>query len=461
MKRRWLALGLVPLALLPLTSCISVESLGANPLDFECTAADIGPYLTEPFLPPEFGQIQRDAGHDFGEAPETSASSPARVAPKSLAEADAETMLKLLNDPLYQALATERGLAEGPRQLLLLSGGGQWGAFGAGFLDAANERGDLPDHWDVVTGVSTGAIQSLFVAIGAYRPLLEQYTSDGELARPGSLFSALFKGHLNDTQPLRARLEQALCEGDTCTMLRRIAESRTRLLIGMVEARTGDFRVLDVTRMLADAYPSSAEPSAATKLRMRDCVVGATMASSAVPVQLRAARLRVGGDGSYRTFTDGGVRLSVFETYLGQVASLYERQGKDNAVEIRAVRNGPTVVEPSRPGEGETAALIDRRPNAYAVAMKSYATLVNQNEVMSIAALRLNHSRSSIRVATADGFNTPADLLGWRRETALCPKPADKVFDHDFMVCLAAWGRDKALHHPEPWITLDSGGSGQ
>jgi hypothetical protein len=64
-------------------------------------------------------------------------------------------------------------------------------------------------------------------------------------------------------------------------------------------------------------------------------------------------------------------------------------------------------------------------------------------------------------VATADGFNTPADLLGWRRETALCPKPADKVFDHDFMVCLAAWGRDKALHHPEPWITLDSGGSGQ
>jgi predicted patatin/cPLA2 family phospholipase len=59
----------------------------------------------------------------------------------------------------------------------MLSGGGQWGAFGAGYLDQARRNGTLPE-FSYVSGVSTGALQSLFVSIGtpdAYAMLLDAY----------------------------------------------------------------------------------------------------------------------------------------------------------------------------------------------------------------------------------------------------------------------------------------------
>lgn len=72
--------------------------------------------------------------------------------------------------PLRKAFAGQglRGAAraEPPVSALLLSGGGQWGTFGAGFLHdlQASPAAIQPN---IVTGVSTGGLQSLFVAVGA------------------------------------------------------------------------------------------------------------------------------------------------------------------------------------------------------------------------------------------------------------------------------------------------------
>lgn len=51
--------------------------------------------------------------------------------------------------------------------LLLLSGGGQNGAFGAGFLRGWRSRPDAPmPRFDLVTGISTGALQAPFALLG-------------------------------------------------------------------------------------------------------------------------------------------------------------------------------------------------------------------------------------------------------------------------------------------------------
>jgi predicted acylesterase/phospholipase RssA len=72
-------------------------------------------------------------------------------------------------DSVIDRLA-RRAVSRGDRTLdiLLLSGGGQNGAYGAGFLRGWKSRSDSPmPQFDVVTGVSTGALQAPFAVIGS------------------------------------------------------------------------------------------------------------------------------------------------------------------------------------------------------------------------------------------------------------------------------------------------------
>src|SRR5947207_2377511 len=56
-----------------------------------------------------------------------------------------------------------------PRSVLVLSGGDQDGAFGAGFLHGWRQaRGGRPS-FDIVTGVSTGALMATFAFLGEVR----------------------------------------------------------------------------------------------------------------------------------------------------------------------------------------------------------------------------------------------------------------------------------------------------
>src|SRR5512132_3517775 len=61
--------------------------------------------------------------------------------------------------------ATTRG--DATLDILVLSGGGQHGSYGAGFLRGWKSRSDAPmPTFDLATGVSTGALQAPFAFIG-------------------------------------------------------------------------------------------------------------------------------------------------------------------------------------------------------------------------------------------------------------------------------------------------------
>ncbi len=95
----------------------------------------------------------------------------------------------------------------GPADFLALSGGGDSGAFGAGFLVGWSEHGSRPD-FKMVTGVSTGALAAPFAFLGPnYDATLETvYTRIGpeDILEEQYLSGGLFGDAVADSSPLKA-----------------------------------------------------------------------------------------------------------------------------------------------------------------------------------------------------------------------------------------------------------------
>jgi predicted acylesterase/phospholipase RssA len=123
-------------------------------------------------------------------------------------------------DNLIRYLERKRGHA---LNLLSLSGGGQNGAFGAGFLLGWRESGRRP-RFDVVGGVSTGALLATHAFLGTPADdavLEEMYTkvTSADIYTDRSIFGLLTADSLRDTAPLRAMIAKYV----TAETLERVA----------------------------------------------------------------------------------------------------------------------------------------------------------------------------------------------------------------------------------------------
>jgi Patatin-like phospholipase len=402
--------------------------LDAKPLSFTCgllLSENIETYRPTRII----AQIQQDAGLD--DLPEGA----------SLAPANTGSPNKYRDDNLVAALRSapaKVALDGGQHTMLMLSGGGSWGAFGAGFLHAHKFK-----NWTSVAGISTGALQGVLVAAGDYDRLVKEYTINREedLARKNSIFSIARNGSQYDIAPLREKVMGYLVDtSGGATPLGRIAEpSAPQLFVGMVEANSGDLKVVAISKMVRSVFGRSRAPSSVEINALADCVAGVTIASSSIPVRLTPVQI----DG--RTYMDGGVRSSVFEAGL---ANRIAEFGKNENVtpEIFVIRNGPTIVFRDKLQDGTKIPKVDARPDIARVGMRGYSTIVNQSELMSIASLRLNYPTGPISVITADGFNSKAAV-------ACGPRPG-AAFDPVFMKCLIKWGKQKADAGPK-WIKLE------
>ena len=99
---------------------------------------------------------------------------------------------------------------DGRLDLIALSGGGSNGAFTAGLMKGWSERGDRPD-FEVVTGVSTGALAAPFVFLGSDYDdeLADAYTGGAasNLLQPQGL-GALVGSGIYRPEPLRTLVER-------------------------------------------------------------------------------------------------------------------------------------------------------------------------------------------------------------------------------------------------------------
>jgi hypothetical protein len=221
-------------------------------------------------------------------------------------------------------------LEEGRGDILLLSGGSQNGAFGAGFLDGWHRSGTMPE-FRLVTGVSTGALQATGVFIG--RPdltvagytiesesdLLDAYVEGSDIAGGlslGAALTAIRRGAISDLVPLRRRLDTLF----TPQVLEAVAarydpsgsdpDGGAYLLAGATDVDLGQAVAFDMTEL---AYRYAAAPEGSERRRLKDCYIEALIASSVVPPAARPVFI------DNRIYIDGGVRGAVFDDRIASI----------------------------------------------------------------------------------------------------------------------------------------------
>jgi predicted acylesterase/phospholipase RssA len=195
----------------------------------------------------------------------------------------------------------------GTVRILALSGGGAGGAFGAGALVGLSRRGERPEY-DVVTGVSTGALLAPFAFLGSEfdRQLTEAYTTGrGErtLSFHG-VFGLLFGKGARRSAALNSLVDSFITTDVVRAVAREAATGRL-LLVATTDLDNGEPVIWDMGQIAA----RGGEPA---RRLFRDVLV----ASASIPGLFRPVLIRVESAGTFydEMHVDGNTATSMFVT---------------------------------------------------------------------------------------------------------------------------------------------------
>lgn len=191
-----------------------------------------------------------------------------------------------------------------PFNILTLSGGGTRGAFGAGLLSGWTDSGDIPE-FDIVTGVSTGAVMATFAFLGGDELekvktfYTKMYTKD---IYTNSWLSFFGEAYLMNPKPLKKLFLNNFNEA----LLKRVADAHTkgrRLYIGTTNIDTGQLIVWDMGAIASSSRSDKYQ-------RFSDIIY----ASSAMPIFLPPQYISVDVEDEqyYQMHVDGGIYSHVF-----------------------------------------------------------------------------------------------------------------------------------------------------
>jgi predicted acylesterase/phospholipase RssA len=161
-------------------------------------------------------------------------------------------------DELVSAIREMRARRGTPIEVLSLSGGGANGAYGAGVLYGWSERGDRP-QFDIVTGVSTGALAAPFAFLGPdHDEILKRAYTGGYTQRLLDFqgFLALFRPGLYSGRPLSNLVETFIDESLVAAVAREHEKGR-RLLVATSNLDTQDLALWNLGAIAATAAPNS------------------------------------------------------------------------------------------------------------------------------------------------------------------------------------------------------------
>ena len=206
---------------------------------------------------------------------------------------------------------------------LALSGGGANGAFGAGLLIGWTAAGDRP-QFNIVTGISTGALIAPFAFIGPEQDAqLKKFyttTSTKDVITIHPLLKILTGESAASSEPLRQTLREIFDEKMMADIAAQYARGR-RLLIGTTNLDADRPVIWNITAIAASGHPRSAA-----------LVADILLASASIPGVFPPVFIEVEADGKNydEIHVDGGASSQVFL----YPASLDVRQiGKDLGIE--------------------------------------------------------------------------------------------------------------------------------
>jgi len=194
---------------------------------------------------------------------------------------------------------------DSPHNYLAISGGGANGAFGAGLLAGWTASGNRP-VFNMVTGVSTGALSAPFAFLGAdYDDELTKVfttTSTKDIATERSLIGTLLSDSLADTEPLKKLIRHYI----TPEIIDAIADEHQkgrRLFIGTVNLDAARSVIWNIGAIAASDYPD------------KHFLIHEVMrASAAIPIAFPPVIIPVEANGQRydEMHVDGGTGSQVF-----------------------------------------------------------------------------------------------------------------------------------------------------
>lgn len=210
-----------------------------------------------------------------------------------------------ISDSLASALVKGNTPPVAPKNALLLSGGGQYAAYNAGALVGWSQSGTRPS-FDVVTGISGGAIVAVYAFLGEqYDPPLQQFFTtvrNRDLFAFRPLTEPFISGALASPKRLEKLIER---EANDCMLadLRAAHQQGRRLYVGTMNARTRRVAIWDVGAIACSDRPDA--PQLVRKV---------FLASVSIPGQLPAVRFEVEVDGKkyVEEHVDGGAACQTF-----------------------------------------------------------------------------------------------------------------------------------------------------
>ena len=340
-----------------------------------------------------------------------------------------------LRDSVLERLV-RRATTRGDRtlDLLLLSGGGQHGAFGVGFLRGWHARADAPmPTFDLVSGISTGALQAPFALLGttaALDTIAALYRASADRIAP--TFDWWFwlrrTGGLVNT----GRYERSIASVLDSTMQSRLqaefANGR-QLLIGTTDMDLGIGRIWDLEAALR-TVPDPLD-------RARTLLYAATAIPGIFPPRVIDGHVH----------SDGGIISNVLpllalDDYRELARRLAARgDGAPVTVRVWVIMNlwthaPPEVIKPSSRG---------------AISSRSNALLFWAEQPQALQRLQ-----ELARAVTADVPGLAMEVRIAAPDASLALEPgASKLFDREWMARLERIGFERATG-ANPWSDVTS-----
>lgn len=225
------------------------------------------------------------------------------------------------------------GVMDRRHSYLVVSGGGENGAFGAGLLSGWSKRGTRPE-FQIVTGISTGALIAPFAFLGsAYDPVLrEMYTRyvTKDLVMPRSLLQLLSSDAAMDTTGLRRLIAHYVNDAVIQAIAAEGRKGRS-LLVGTTNLDAERPVIWDITRIAASQNPN------APKL-IHDVI----LASASIPGAFPPVLIEVEAEGGRydEMHVDGGVTNQLFFSARGiEWGKILERLGVEGSPDLFLIRN--------------------------------------------------------------------------------------------------------------------------
>ena len=303
-------------------------------------------------------------------------------------------------------------------RMLAISGGAENGAFGAGLLCGWSERGSRPS-FDLVTGVSTGAMTATFAFLGSkydaqLRSVYTDLTAADVLVRRGPA-AALFDDAMADNQPLLRTISNYMNDA----MLADIAAGYDEGRLLLVATTHLDARQPVIWNL--GAIARSGHPSALNIIRR------ILLASAAVPGALPPAMIDVTLDGNpyQEMHVDGGAVAQAFLYPAGVNKRRREKIARNQAVP-------PAVAYIIRNGRLDPEwVMVERR--TLGIAMAAILTMINASGNNDLARMYQSTRRDGI------DFN-----LAYIGKDFVTDQPGS--LEQAFMRALFAYGYGRAQH---------------